>query len=173
MIPEKIGKAFNEQIQKELFSAYLYLSMSAYFLDQGLDGIAQWMRAQAFEEAVHGMKFFDHLAERGGRVELEAVEKPQLEWKSAVEAFKAAMKHEEYITGEINKLAKLSEEESDYASKSLLQWFVDEQVEEESSVSKVLQQLEMVKDSPHGLLMMDKELGARVPHAPADEGEED
>jgi ferritin len=171
MIPEKITKAFNEQVQKELFSAYLYLSMSAYFLSEGLDGFAQWMRAQAFEELIHGMKFFDHIAERDGRIKLEEVEKPQFEWDSPIDAFKASLKHEQFITGEINKLARLSEEENDYASKSLLQWFVDEQVEEESSVSKVLQQLEMVKNSPHGLLMIDKELGARVPHGP-DEGEE-
>lgn len=172
MIPKKINKSFNEQVQKELYSAYLYLAMSAYFLDKGLDGTAQWMRSQAFEELVHAMKFFDHIAERDGRIELEGIEKPQFEWKSALDAFNAALKHEQYITGEINKLVKTAEEESDYASKSLLQWFVDEQVEEEGSVSKVLQQLEMVKDSPHGLLMIDKELGSRVPHAPVEGSEE-
>lgn len=161
MISEKMNKAFSQQIQKELFSAYLYLSMATQFYSDGLDGIAQWMRAQAFEELIHAMKFFDHITERDGRVELEEIEKPQTEWESPLEAFKAALKHEEYITGEINKLVDLSDQENDYASRTLLHWFVDEQVEEEASVSKVLQELDMVKDAPHGLLMMDKELGSR------------
>jgi ferritin len=167
MINEKVSKAFNEQIQKELYSAYLYLSMAAYFHSRGLDGMAQWMRVQAFEEVNHAMKFFDHIVERDGRVELLGLEKPPTEWKSALNAFEAAYKHEQYITGSINDLVKLAETEKDYASKSLLQWFVDEQVEEEASVSKIAQELEMVKDSPQGLLMIDRELGARVFTPPA------
>jgi ferritin len=169
MINQKMNDAFNDQIQKELFSAYLYLSMATQFYADGFDGTAQWLRAQALEELIHAMKFFDHINERGGRVKLAEIEKPQTKWDSPMDAFKAALKHEEYITGEINKLVELSESENDYASKTLLQWFVDEQVEEEASVSKILQELEMVKDTPHGLLMIDKELGARsIPQESAD-----
>jgi ferritin len=162
MINEKVNKAFNDQIQKELYSAYIYLSMATQFHADGLEGIAGWLRAQAFEELIHAMKFFDHIVERDGRVELEEIEKPPHEWDSPVSAFKDALKHEEYITGEINKLVDLAEKEKDYASKTLLQWFVDEQVEEEGSASQVLQELEMVKDSPHGLLMLDREMGSRT-----------
>jgi len=117
------------------------------------------------------MKFFDHITERDGRVELEGIEKPPADWDSPVSAFKDALKHEEYITGEINKLVDLTEKEKDYASKTLLQWFVDEQVEEEGSASKVLQELEMVKDSPHALLMLDKEMGGRAINYQTDEEE--
>ena len=162
MINEKVNNAFNQQIQKELYSAYLYLSMATQFYSDGLEGIAQWFRAQAFEELVHAMKFFDHITERDGRIKLGEIEKPPVDWNSPLKAFKDALGHEEYITAEINKLVELTENEKDYASRSLLQWFVDEQVEEEASVSKVLQELEMVKDSPHSLLMLDKELGART-----------
>ena len=133
MIKKKIRDAFNEQIQHELFSAYLYLSMAAYFHSLGFDGMAQWMRVQTMEEMTHAMKFFDHINEREGDVELLEIEKPQTKWKSPLEAFKAALKHEKFITGKINDLVKLSNKESDFASKSLLQWFVDEQVEEESN----------------------------------------
>jgi len=171
MINEKVRKAFNEQINHEIFSAYLYYSMAAYFHSLGLDGMAQWMRVQVLEELEHAQKFFDHIVERDGKVELGAVEKPQAEWESPLDAFKAAYKHEQFITGKINELMKLSREENDYASQSMLQWFVDEQVEEEASTSKIAQQLEMVKDSPNALLMLDRELGARVYTPPAQTGE--
>jgi ferritin len=162
MVKAKILKAFNEQIQAELYSAYLYLSMVTYFHDIGLDGFAQWMRVQTLEEQTHAMKFFDHLVERGGRVELMEIEKPPLKWKSPLDAFTAAYKHEQYITGRINKLVKLAETEKDYASKSLLQWFIDEQVEEEASTSKIADELKMIKGTPQGLLMLDRELGTRT-----------
>lgn len=171
MINEKVNRAFNEQIKKEMYSAYLYLSMATQFYSDGLEGIGQWLRVQAFEELTHAMKFFDHIVERDGRVELEEIEKPPSQWDSPVSAFKDALKHEEYITGEINKLVDLSEKEKDYASKTLLQWFVDEQVEEEGTASRVLQELEMVKGSPHALLMLDRELGSRT--AGSEENEEE
>jgi len=132
--------------------------------------MAQWMRVQVLEELEHAQKFFDHIVERDGRVELGAIAKPQAEWKSPLDAFQAAYKHEQFITGKINELMKLSREENDYASQSMLQWFVDEQVEEESSTSKIAQQLEMVKDSPNALLMLDRELGARVYTPPVQSG---
>lgn len=172
MIKKKIRDAFNKQIQHETFSAYLYLSMTAYFNSLGFDGMAQWMRVQTMEELSHAMKFFDHINERGATVELLEIEKPQAKWRSPLEAFKAALKHEEFITGKINALAKLVENEGDYASKSLIQWFIDEQVEEEANASKNVQMLEMVEDSGNGLLMVDRELGARIFTMPASGGEE-
>lgn len=162
MINEKIRKAFNEQIQHELYSAYLYLSMVSYMHDIGLDGMAKWFRCQTLEEQVHAMKFFDHIVERGGKVDLLAIKKPPLKWKSPLEAFEAAYAHEQFITGKINELVKLANKEKDFASYSLLQWFIDEQVEEESSTLKIAQELKMVGKSGNGLLMIDRELGQRT-----------
>jgi ferritin len=162
MMNEKIRKAFNEQIQHELYSAYLYLSMVTYFHDKGLDGIAQWFRVQTLEEQVHAMKFFDHIVERGGKVDLLALKKPPTRWKSVLAAVKEALAHEEFITSTINALVKLADKEHDYASKSLLQWFVDEQVEEEANATKNVQNLEMVGTSGNGLLMIDREMGRRT-----------
>ena len=167
MIGKKIRDAFNEQIKHETFSAYLYLQMAAYFHDKGLDGMAQWMHVQALEELTHAMKFFDHIVERGGSVELLAIEKPTKTWKSPLDAFKAALKHEEFITGKINELVKLSNAQKDFASQSMLQWFVDEQVEEEANATKNVQMLEMIGDSGNGLMMVDRELGMRTFTPPA------
>ncbi len=171
MIGKKIRDAFNEQIKHETYSAYLYLQIAAYFHDKGLDGMAQWMRVQAMEELIHAMKFFDHIHERDGSVELLAIGKPPKTWKSPLEAFKAALKHEQFITGRINDLVKLSNAEKDYASQSLLQWFVDEQIEEEANASKNVQMMEMVGDSGNGLFMLDRELGTRTFTMPAAGGE--
>jgi ferritin len=171
MIGKKIRDAFNEQIQHETYSAYLYQSIAAYFHGRGFDGMGQWMRVQAIEELTHAMKFFDHIIERGGSVELLAIEKPPKTWKSPLAAFKAALKHEQFITGKINDLVKLSNAQKDYASQSMLQWFVDEQVEEEANASKNVQMLEMVGDSGNGLLMIDRELGKRTFAATAAGGE--
>lgn len=162
MIGKKIQDAFNAQIQHETYSAYLYLSMAAYFHGAGLDGMAQWMRVQAMEELTHAMKFFDHINERDGVVELLAIEKPPKAWKSPLDAFKAALKHEQFITGKINALVKLSNTQNDYASQGMLQWFIDEQVEEEANASKNVQMLEMIGDSGSGLIMLDRELGKRT-----------
>lgn len=171
MIGKKVRGAFNEQIKHELYSAYLYLSMSAYFHSIGMDGMAQWMRVQSMEELTHAVKFFDHINGREGRVELMELGKPQVEWKSPLEAFKAAHEHEKFITGRINDLVKLAADEKDYASNSLLQWFVDEQVEEKASVSKIAQMLEMAGGSGEGLLMLDRELGTRTFTMPPASGE--
>jgi ferritin len=170
MIPDKIRDAFNEQIMHETFSAYLYLSMVAYFQAEGYDGMATWMRAQAMEEMTHAMKFFDHINERGGEVELLEIKKPQFRWKSPLDAFKAALEHERFISGRINELMKLADGEKDFASKSLLQWFVDEQVEEEDNAGRNVQNLEMIGDSGHGLLMIDREMSARTFNFAALEG---
>ena len=162
MIPKKLEAAFNEQMKYELESAYLYLAMAAYFDAEGLDGMARWMRAQTREEVTHAMRFYKHIRERAGRVRLQPLAGPAFEWPSPQAAFEAAYKHEQFITGRINELAKLSREENDFASQSMLQWFVDEQVEEEDSTSTVAQKLKMVGSDGNGLLMLDKELAART-----------
>ncbi len=161
MIGKRMEEALNEQIKHEFESAYLYLAMVAYFQAEGLDGMAQWMTAQTQEEVAHAMKFFQYINERGGRVELKALAQPQKEWASPLEAFKAAYAHEQFITGKINDLMKIAEEENDNAAKIMLQWFVTEQVEEESSTKRVVDLLERVGDSGHGLIMVDRELGTR------------
>ncbi|MCD5415579.1 ferritin [Candidatus Bipolaricaulota bacterium] len=165
MITSKMQSAMNEQIKHETFSAYLYFAMVAYFHSQNLDGMAQWMKAQAQEELDHAQRFFNHINERGGRIELQPLDKPQAEWASPIAAFKAALQHEKFITGRINDLANLADEENDRASGIMLQWFVTEQVEEEDSVSRIISMLERIGDSGHGILMADRELGRRVAEA--------
>jgi len=164
MITKKIQAGFNEQINHEFYSAYLYLSMAAYFHSLNLEGFASWMRVQTKEETAHAMKFLDHLRDRGARVELEAIDKPKMKWTSPLDAFKAAYEHEKFITGRINGLYKLAEKGADYAAKVFLDWFVKEQVEEEASASKIVQMLGRIKDSGAGLIMLDKELGKREFH---------
>jgi len=166
MINKKINQEFNQQIKEELESAYIYLSMAGYFHSQGLDGMAQWMKAQTVEEMIHAMKFFDHLTERDGRVELLPLGIKKTEWSSPLEAFQDAYKHEQYITGKINDLVKLADDEKDYAANAMLQWFVTEQVEEEASTSKVAHELELVGGKGDGLLMLDRELGQRMINYP-------
>ncbi|HPD97070.1 MAG TPA: ferritin [Synergistales bacterium] len=162
MIGKKMQDALNRQINEELFSSYLYLAMSADFQTKNLTGAAAWMSLQAEEERTHAMKFFHYLIERGGEVELLPIDKPQKSWKTPLDAFRDAEKHEQHITACINSLADLAVEEKDYATQNLLQWFVNEQVEEEASVGEVVAKLEMVSDSRNGLFMMDRELGKRV-----------
>jgi ferritin len=171
MIKKTINKELNEQIKEELESAYIYLSMAGYFHSQGLDGMAQWMKAQTVEEITHAMKFFDHLAERDGRVEMLPLGIKKTEWSSPLEAFQDAYKHEQYITGKINDLVKLANDEQDYAANAMLQWFVTEQVEEEASTSKVVHELELVGGKGDGLLMLDRELGQRMIKIPPPKGE--
>jgi ferritin len=161
MLSKKMEKGFNDQINAELQSYYLYLSMSAWFTSQNLEGFAGWMKIQAQEEMAHAMKFFDQVHERGNTVKLQAMETPKATWKSPLEAFEAAYKHEQYITGRINNLVKAAMQENDYASNSFLQWFVDEQVEEEASALAVVDKLKMTSDHPGGLYMLDREMGGR------------
>lgn len=161
MISKRIQDVMNEQIKHETFSAYLYFSMAAYFHSKSLDGMAQWMKAQAQEEFGHALRFFNHINDRGGRIELQALEKPQVEWDSPIAAFKAALEHEEFITGKINDLAKLADEENDRAAGIMLQWFVTEQVEEESTVDAIIEKLKLVGDKGHGIFMIDHELATR------------
>lgn len=161
MLPKKIETAMNKQINREFYSAYLYLSMSAYFQRLNLEGFAHWMRVQAGEEQSHALKFFDHIVERGGTVKLEAIEGPEQAWKSPLEVCQAVLKHEQLISKCIGDLVELSQSQKDHASMSLLQWFVDEQVEEEANASLLVERVKMVKDSPGPLLMLDRQLGER------------
>lgn len=168
MIPKKLEQAFGDQIRHELESAYLYLAMAAYFDSQGLEGMGRWMRAQTQEEVTHAMRFYKHIVERGGRPQLQPVSILQQEWTSPQAAFAAAYEHERFITGRINELVKLSQTENDFASRTLLQWFVDEQIEEEASTGKIAQELELVGADGRGVLMLDRELGQRVFVLPTD-----
>jgi len=172
MISEKIQEALNGQINAELYSAYLYLSMEAYFQSQNLPGFASWMRVQTQEELTHAIKIYDFLNERGGRVILKSITEPQAEWQSPLAAFEAAYKHEQKVTGLINDLVNLALDEKDHATNSFLQWFVNEQVEEESSADEVVQKIKMVDKAPGAMFMIDKELGQRVFTPPTIEGEQ-
>jgi ferritin len=161
MISDKMEKALNAQINAELYSAYIYLSMAAYFESRDLPGMATWMTSQAQEEVAHAMKIYQHIVERGGRISLAAIDGPPTEWGSPAAVFEAAYKHEQLVTKLIHDLVALSIEEKDYASKSMLDWFVDEQVEEEASASAIVAKLQMIGDHGPALLMLDHELGAR------------
>jgi len=172
MLSKKMEEALNKQCNAELYSAYLYLSMSAYFHSINLNGFAKWMRAQVQEELMHAMKFYDYVNERGGRVLLQAIEAPSTEWKSAEDAFETVNKHEQKVTSLINDLVDLAISECDHASNNFLQWFVKEQVEEEASANDVLQKLKLIGDQPHGLFMLDREMGTRVFTMPTAEKEE-
>jgi ferritin len=161
MIGTKMQDALNEQIKEELYSEYIYLSMSTYFHATGMDGMAQWMKSQAAEERTHAMKIFDHIVERGGRVDLKSLDEPPKEWDAPIDAWKAAYKHEVYITGKISDLVDLASAENDKPAWAMLQWFVTEQVEEEDQTSKVVQMLERIGPSGSGLIMLDRGLGKR------------
>lgn len=158
---QKIQDAINEQIKNELYSAYIYLSMSAYFESADLPGMARWMRRQAEEEVEHAMKFFAYLNERGGRVALHAIEKPQFDWESPLAAFRNALEHERLVTGMIHSLYDLSVAENDYPTQTMLHWFIDEQVEEEASAGEIVASLERAQDNPGALMMLDSRLGER------------
>ena len=169
MLSERMMEALNKQLNAELYSAYLYLSMAAYFESKNLKGFANWMRVQAQEELTHAMKFFDYINERRGRVYLEAIEKPPTEWKSPLDVFEATYEHEVKVTSMINDLVNMSMEEKDHATYNMLQWFVAEQVEEEASADEIRQQLRMIKEDGRGIMMLDRELKQRTFTPPAQE----
>jgi len=162
MISEKMQKALNDQINAELYSAYIYLSMSSYFTSVNLEGFATWMTVQTQEELSHAMKLFNYVNERGGRALMAPIEGPDTEWDSPLAAFETAYKHEQYVTGRINDLVKIAREENDTATEIMLQWFVSEQVEEEASADGIVQNLRLVQGAPGGIFMLDRELGART-----------
>jgi ferritin len=161
MINKKVEAAMNKQIVNEIYSAYLYLAMSAYLESINYRGFAHWMRCQAEEEMVHAMKFYKHIVDRGGRVELGLIDNPPKSWDSPLAAIEAAYKHEVKVTGLINNIVAISDKEKDYASKGLLQWFIDEQIEEEQQTDEIVQDIKMLKGSGPGLVMLDKKLGKR------------
>lgn len=163
MLTKPVQDAINEQIKHEFESAYIYLSMSAYFEATNLPGMAQWMRGQAQEEISHGMKLFDFINDRGGRVTLKAVDAPPVEFESPLQVFEAALNHERKVTRLIHGLYEVAQKENDFATKVALQWFITEQVEEEKTADLIVQQLKMVgKDQP-ALLLLDRDLGQRKP----------
>jgi ferritin len=161
MMSKTMQDAFNEQMKQEFYSAYLYLSMSAYCDSVNLPGLSRWMRFQAAEETKHAMKIFDHLLDRSGRIELQQIDRPASSFSSARDAFDQAHKHEQQVTGSINKVYGLAMDERDFASRVFLDWFVQEQVEEEKTSGLLAEQLRMVGDDRPGLLMLDRELGQR------------
>ena len=161
MINSKVEGALNDQIRKEFYSSYLYLSMAAYFASQNLKGFAKWMQVQAGEETKHGMKIYGHLNERGGKIILQQIDAPASHWKSAKEVFAEAYQHEQKVTASINKLVELARAQKDNATEVFLQWFVNEQVEEEASASEIAQKLQMIGDNAPALVMLDAELGKR------------
>jgi ferritin len=168
MLKQKIEKAINKQINAEMWSGYLYLSMSSYFESIGLSGFANWMWIQAREEMSHAMRLFHHVVERGGRVLLEPIDKVQTEWKSPLHVFEQTYKHEQKVTSLINDLLDLSIQEKDHATSNMLQWFVDEQVEEEASADEIVQKLRLIGKNGNGIFMLDNELGQRMFTPPAD-----
>lgn len=162
MINEKLEKAFNDQINKELYSEYLYLSMQAYFERLNLKGFVNWMSVQVQEEHAHALGMFDYLNQRGGNVQLEVIDKPETDWESPLAVFEQVLEHEEYVTSRINALMDVAEETKDRAAMSFLNWYLKEQVEEEDNVGNVLATLKLIGDDKKALLMLDKDLATRT-----------
>ena len=161
MISQSVQNAINDQIKHEFFSSYLYLSMSAYFETLSLPGFASWMRVQSQEEHAHAMKFFDFVNDRDGTVELQAIDQPPGEFQSPLDVFEQALTHERKVTALIHRLYELALKESDYATQTLLQWFITEQVEEEKNATQIVEQLKMTGGEPSSLLLLDRELAGR------------
>jgi ferritin len=161
MFTKKMLEGFNDQINKELSSSYLYLAMSAHFESVNLAGFAAWMKVQSNEETEHGMKMYQYVFERGGKVVLEAIAKPATEYKTPLDVMKKVLEHEKKVTASIEALYELALKEKDYASQVLLQWFIKEQVEEEKNATDIIELLKSIGDNPAGLAMVDQRLGFR------------
>ena len=161
MISKTMQDAINEQINKEFYSSYLYLSMAANFAEKNLPGFAKWLQVQTNEEREHGMKLYEHLLDRGGQVVLKAIAAPANQWKTALEAFKQVQAHEAAVTASINALYELAFQEKDYPAQVLLHWFINEQVEEEKNAAEIVQQLELIDAHGTAVLMLDHQLGKR------------
>ncbi len=166
MISTKMQDALNEQVNKEFFSAYMYLAMSGYCNTLGLPGFAHWMRMQYEEEIMHVTKMYDYIQDQGGEVLLKAIEQPEQEYGTPLEIFETTLEHEQYVTTLIHRLMDLAVEERDYATQTFLQWYVTEQVEEESNVNDIVSPLRMVGDDKGGLMMIDQQLGGRLAPTP-------
>jgi ferritin len=162
MLSEKIEKELNNQVRKEFFSAYLYLSMATYFYDRSLDGFANFFRVQAQEERDHAMMTFDFINEAGGSVKLQKIDSPENEFKSIVRVFELFLDHERYITKSIYNIVDLANTEKDHKTITFLKWFIDEQVEEESTAESNLAKVKLVEDDGRGILMLDQEFAKRI-----------
>jgi ferritin len=167
MLSERMVEALNEQIKNEIYSAYLYLSISAYSTFKGLDGFANWFMVQYQEEMTHAMKIYDYVNDQGGKVKLMAIKQPPAEFGSPIEMFEKTLKHEKFVTKCINDLVDLAIKEKDHATKIFLQWFVTEQIEEEANDNQIICKLKLVGEKGNGLFMIDKELAARVFTSPS------
>jgi ferritin len=161
MISRTMEEALNKQVNREYYSAYLYLAMSAYFETVSLKGFAKWMRVQSKEERAHAEKIYDYIIARGGKVELGAIEAPKAKWTSAGKVFEESYAHEQKVTGMIHALVDLAMKEKDYATIEMLQWFIREQVEEEANAFDILSQIKIVGDVPGHLFYLDHHLGKR------------
>lgn len=161
MLSKKISDQMNAQINHELYSAYIYLAMSAHFEDQNMPGFAHWMRVQSQEEVEHAMKFYNFIYDRNGKVILQAIEQPPTSFGSPLDVFQQALDHEKKVTGLINQIYSSADEENDYASKVFLNWFVEEQVEEEKSASEIVNTLKLIGDNKSAIYMLDRQLGSR------------
>lgn len=162
MLNQKIEEALNAQINAEMWSAYLYLSMAAYCHSHGNPGMGKWFEVQFQEEQDHAKIFFNYVISRGGNVVLKPIEAVPTTWNSVLEVFESTLEHEQKVTALINNLFAITAAENDYATQSMLKWFIDEQVEEEETAQNIIDNLKMIKDNGYGLYMLDKELGARV-----------
>jgi ferritin len=161
MLGQAIQDRLNEQLKNEIYSSYLYLSMSAYFEANNLPGFAHWMRVQVQEEQEHAMGFYQFIRDRGGRVILQAIDQPPVDYQSPLDAFEKTLAHEQEVTSLIHGLCELAVQEKDYASQVFLQWFVTEQVEEEASATQIVETLRLIQDNVPALIMLDRELGRR------------
>ena len=162
MLKEKVLNAINEQINAEQYSAFLYLSMSAYFYGKGLPGFGNWMFIQYQEELTHANKFFNYINERGGTVALKAIEQVQTDFEGIIDVFERTLTHEQHVSALINNLMDVAISESDHATVSFLKWFVDEQVEEEANATEILDTLKLINGQGNGIFMLDREMRSRV-----------
>jgi ferritin len=165
MISDTLRDEINEQIKYEMFSAYMYLAMSAWCAERNLSGFAHWMNLQAQEEVDHAMRFFNFLLERGGKIELQALDAPPVDYGTPLAVMEKSLEHEKFVSSRIHHLYKLATEEGDYPAQVMLQWFVSEQVEEEASIDEIVERMKMFGSDGTSLLMVDTQLGARKPEA--------
>jgi len=170
VIDPDINEALNKQINEEFYSAYLYLSMAAYYESIDLGGFAHWMYAQYQEELEHGNKLYHYVNDRDGRVTLTKIEAPETQWDSPLAPFEAALAHEQYVTDSINKLTALAIAKADHATHVHLQWFVSEQVEEEKTARDIIHDIKRVENSPDGIFLIDRELAQRAAAPGHEEG---
>jgi len=168
MLSDKMIEALNEQVNREMYSAYLYMSMSAYCNATGLKGFANWFMVQYHEEMFHAMKLYEYIQRQGGDAHLKSIAEPPQKFESPMDMFTKTLEHEQFITSSINDLMELAITEKDHASQIFLNWYVTEQVEEEENDNDIIQQLQIIKDNPQGLLMLDRELAGRITTVPTD-----